>query len=726
MKKTAGVIVLLLLCIPLILTAGVFSGEKQKEKDKSFVTGHVVVKFRSDSFERDRETARRLVSGRKGRRLKRTGIEKIHLPPGWDEEKAVEVLSRDPSVESVQVDPRVELLGPPVLLGVMTTLVPGDTGFSQQWYLDSAPFPARFVTSTNPIDVDVDIDAPEAWAVMAGVFGTDMTSVVGVIDSGAGENGTFDSLNGYEPNHEDLPNSVLFANTSELPADGFDSSDTNTLADDVNGWDFADADNTPAEDNTTLKFHGTIISGIIGAAWDNGQGIAGIGRGQLQVLPLRFIDSFFDVINAVEYAMDLVEDGHAVRVLNMSFKSDSGIDPNGLFEAVEMAQGHGIAVVAAAGNDSDIYFPFDEPHNSSGAQLIANNDDFLNRVWPAEYTRNSGISNVLAVAATGTNGALSDFSNIGPNSMQIAAPGDNIYSTYRGTSQYAFAAGTSFSTPIAGAALGLVMAAHPVLSPAQAIDRVIQGGDFDARLAGLIESGKRVNMAGALAPFAPYSGLAYLDTNVTISMYTDSISQTYGTVIPAGIDMAWSTTPAAANMISAGARTLTLTPTAPGIAQFTLNFAGSSAAVGTYDTGPWRVTAIYPFSAQVHIGRTRTFQSLFPPLAGSVSWSVMDTSVAEINSSGVLTGKSEGMTRVILSIDGVERDYSGQILVQSSSAFNKPSSGAGCGTTSSPSGPYWPGAAGIMLVGTMLFLIRWRYQAALADPRSNIQDPRRR
>jgi hypothetical protein len=612
MKKTSGVILLLLLCIPLILTAGAFAVEKRKEKDKSFVTGHVVVKFRSDSFERDRETARRLVSGRKGRRLKRTGIEKVHLPPGWDEEKAVEVLSRDPSVESVQVDPRVELLGPPVLLGVMTTLVPGDTGFSQQWYLDSEPFPARFVTSTNSIDVDVDIDAPEAWAVMAGTFNTSMTAAIGIIDSGCGENGTFDTTTGYHPEHEDLPRSILFTNSVELPGDDSDSpADINTLPDDSNGWDFADDDNIPADDNAQLNYHGTIISGIIGAAWDNGLGVAGIGKDQLEVLPLRFVDSFFDVVAAVEYAMDLVDDDHAVRVLNMSFKSGNGVDPSGLRHAVSMAGDRRIAVVAAAGND-----------------LGNNNDDNLNRVWPAEYTKDSSISSVMAVAATGTSGYLAGFSNIGPNSVQIAAPGDNIYSTYRGASQYAFADGTSFSTPIAGAALGLVMAAHPALSPAQAIDRVIQGGDFDARLAGLIESGKRVNMAGALAPFAPYSGLAYLDTNVTISMYTDSISQTYGTVIPAGIDMAWSTTPAAADMISAGARTLTLTPTAPGIAQFTLSFAGSSAPVGTYDTGPWRVTAIKPFSAQVPLNKTLTFSSL---LSGSVSWAVTDTTVATIN-----------------------------------------------------------------------------------------------
>jgi hypothetical protein len=264
------------------------------------------------------------------------------------------------------------------------------------------------------------------------------------------------------------------------------------------------------------------------------------------------------------------------------------------------------------------------------------------------------------------------------------------------------------------------MAANPGLWPAEAIDRVIQGGDFDARLAGLVQSGKRVNLAGALAPFYPYSGLAYLDSAVTVSMYTDSISDTYGTVLPAGIDMAWSTTPVAASMSSAGAKTLTLIPTAPGIAQFTLTFEGAAAPVGTYDTGPWRVTAIRPFTDQVRVNETVTFSSL---LSGSVSWAVTDTTVATINSGGVLTGRSTGMTRVILSVDGVEEDYSGQVLILASSSSSG-GSGGGCGTTLSPTGDPWTGFPGMVLVGLMLLILRWR-KLAEVSPKPKAQSPRR-
>jgi len=701
MKKSTVFIAFLILCTLWLFKADTGAGGRYEGKDKPYVTGHIIVKFRSNAPEREKGRVRGLVSGREGRKLKRIGIEKVYIPPGWDEERAVDVLNRNPSVEYAHVDYKVELLDAPTLLAVMPTLVPDDTQFGEQWHLDSIPFDAWFTTSTNPIQVDVDIDAPEAWAVMAGMFDTTMSAAVGVIDSGCGEEGFFSTGSGYIPNHVDLPGSSLFVNTSELPADGLDSTDTNSLIDDANGWDFGDADNIPADLFTSVAtYHGTIISGIVGAAWNNAAGAAGIGAGRLEILPLRFGVSFFDVVAAVEYAMDLVEDGYPVRVLNMSFKSN-GVDPLGLKPAVEQAQTYGIAVAVAAGNDG------------------GNNDDNRDHVWPAEYTKDPAIANVLAVASTDNTGFLSWFSNMGPSSVQIAAPGESIYSTYGGTDQYATASGTSFSTPIAGAVLGLVMAAHPALSPAEAIDRVVEGGDFDARLAGLVESGKRINMAGALAPFHPFSGLAYLGSTVSISMYTDSISSDYGTIVNVTRDTAWSTTPVAATMTGAPSGTLILTPNAPGIAQFTINFSGASAPVGTYDTGPWRITAIRPFTAQVQVGESVTFT---PLMTTAPSWSVTHPTVASINSAGVLTGRAEGRTRVILSDGGIEKDYSGWVLVLPGSGSSTGTKKGGCGTTLPPGDGPWTGIPEMVLIGTILIFLRWRQRAGSWNSKFKIQD----
>jgi hypothetical protein len=99
--------------------------------------------------------------------------------------------------------------------------------------------------------------------------------------------------------------------------------------------------------------------------------------------------------------------------------------------------------------------------------------------------------------------------------------------------------------------------------------------------------------------------------------------------------------------------------------------------------------------------------------------------VATIDNSGVLTGHSPGKTRIILSVDGMERDYSGWVLVQSSSAFSNGSNGGGCcGNTSSPGDPYIPGLMEMMLVGTMLLMIR-RRKLAEVSPKPKAQSPRR-
>jgi len=706
MKTYARIVIVMLFLVPLLLAGKPEARPGSGTENGRFARGHVIVKFRDNTTEREKGRARGLVSGCKGQRLKHTGIEKLHLPPGRDEQRAVEILNRDPAVQYAELNRKIELLSSSILLASMSTVVPDDSRFGQQWYLDTVPFEGTFAYASS-VFVDVDIDAPEGWAVMAGMFDTNMKTAVGVIDSGCGELGYFDTNNGYITGHVDLPAGSLFANALELPADGDDSPvDVNILPDDANGWDFDDSDNMPADNDpdSAATFHGTLISGIIGAAWDNTVGTAGIGRGQLEILPLKALD-FFTITEAVEYAIDLVEDGNPVRVLNMSFKQTGSRDPEGLRDVVKIAESYGIAVVAAAGNGNG-----------------DNNDDAFDRVFPAEYTRDPTISNVLAVAATGTTGFLSSFTNYGPGSVQIAAPGEGIVSTSGGTGEYASASGTSFSTPVAGAVLGLVMAAHPGLTSAEAIERVVNGGDYDARLAGLIQSGKRVNLAGALAPFYPYSGLAYLDSTVMISMYADTIGQMYGSIVSASLDPSFSTSSDAAVMFSDLSGAWAVSPIWPGIAQFTLTFGGAAAPVGTYETGPWRVTAIRPFTGQVNIGEETIFTSLLPALEGSVSWSVIDTTVASIDADGVFVGLQEGMTRVVLSIDGEARDYSGWVLV--TEAPTSSGGGGGCGTTFPPADDPWGGSTMVVVIGILLFAMRWKWLAALS-PKSNEHAPLR-
>ncbi len=712
--------------------------------------GEILVKYRSGIGERGRGRVRSLVRARKSRAYKHVGIEKISLGAGMSALQAVDLLSSDPGVEYAELNWRVEYLAAP-------RLTPNDPGFTSgdQWYLDAPPIAGYHITPGNVVFIDRDIDAPEAWAVMEAVFNTTPAVSVGVLDSGCGELGKFSiPSGGYQPNHEDLPNSVLWTNPVEAADPGTDSPlDPNNFIDDVNGWDFIDNDNNMSDVlDESAPYHGTHISGLLAALWDNSVGVAGIGREQIKVLPQRilFID---EIIEAIDYAIMTTGDPQ-VKVLNASWKFDRPFQS--LQDAITAAGTAGIAFVAAAGNG----------FNGIGT----NNDNNIGilRVYPAEYTK-TPLDNVLAVAATNIDGSLVSFSNYGPVSVQVTAPGVFIYSPSSGASDYTFVNGTSFAAPIAASALALVMAANPGIEPSQAIDRVVEGGDFDARLAGRIVSGKRINLAGALAPFAPYSGSAPVGTLTNISLYGDSVSALYGS-----ISNAISDSPGVAVMVTTAGGAWAVSPVSPGLTTFNLEFDGVSAPVGTYGTGLWRVTGISPFSAQLDQGDSISFTSLIP---GSIDWSVTNSTVGTIDSAGLFTALTYGTTQVVLNVDGQDVDNSGTILVlaldndgdgfredvdcddtasaifpgaeeicgdgvdndcdgdidgadsQCSGGGNGGGgggSGGGCGTTSSPSGPYWPGAAGIMLVGTMLFLIRWRYQAALADPRSNIQDPRRR
>jgi hypothetical protein len=614
-----------------ITARAVWSTERQ-----AYVPGEILLKYKEtvEGWNRDRVSGR--VNGLTIRRYTHIGIERVRIGQGLSVERAVEILEKDPLVEFAEPNWLVQYLSMPYE-------TPDDPGFTSgdQWHLNATTFPDIFLPPDMTIPVDVDIDAPEAWGVMFSVFDTSMITVLGVLDSGCGESGFFSENKGYIPGHIDLPNSVLFANTAELSIFGSDSPvDANDLIDDVNGWDWVENDNTPVDDHTSplnrTPYHGTRISGIIAAQWNNGTDVAGIGKGHLEVLPLR-IEDIADIVAGIDYAIEMVQAGRPVRVLNASWKTM--YHSHSLKLAIEEAGSAGFVLAASAGNRGH------------------DNDDHLASVYPAEYTK-IPLTNVLAVAATGADGALAHFSNYGKDSVQVAAPGENIYSTAGGAVGYTSRSGTSFSAPIAAAALGLIFAVYPDLSPEKAIARLVNGGDFDHRLAGQVSSGKRVNLAGSLAPFFPYSGLVPLDGSTTpVFMYTDSVSASYGSITSAK-----SSDSTVAVLVQSQPGAWMVSPLSPGVASFTLSFDEPGAPLDSYETGPWRVTAVSPFSATVRAGETveEPFASLLP---GSVSWSVMDPGIGTIDENGWFTGKRSGLTRVVLSIDGKPVDTSGTIRV---------------------------------------------------------------
>jgi subtilisin family serine protease len=233
------------------------------------------------------------------------------------------------------------------------------------------------------------------------------------------------------------------------------------------GWNFVNNTNNPLDDNG----HGTAIAGIIGAQGNNGVGIAGIDW-HAQIMSVKFLDatgngSISDFISGLNYAV-----AHGAKISNNSWTGAN--NSVNLSQAIANAQAHGQIFVAAAGNNG------------------TNND-----VTP-EYPASFPFDNIVAVAATDQFDNLAGFSNYGPHSVALAAPGVNIYSTMPGKS-YGTMSGTSVAVPQVTAVLALVWGQHPDWSYTQVINQVLSTVDPLPSLAGKTISGGRLDAAAALA-----------------------------------------------------------------------------------------------------------------------------------------------------------------------------------------------------------------------------------
>ncbi len=310
---------------------------------------------------------------------------------------------------------------------VRTNATSNDPSMGQLWGLNSAG--------------DNDVDAPEAWNIETGSEAV----VVGVIDTG------------IDYNHPDLA-ANMWRNPNEIPGNGVDD-DGNGVIDDVYGYNAYHNSGDPFDDNG----HGTHCAGTIGAVGNNGVGVVGVNW-NVKLMAIKFLSSggsgsIDDAVDAVEYAIAMKNAGVNLKVLSNSW--GGGGYSNALTEAISAARDEGILFVAAAGNNSS--------------------DNDTSPSYPASYEHD----NIVSVAATDSDGNLASFSNYGANSVDVAAPGVSIYSTYPGN-QYKHLSGTSMATPHVSGIAALVAAHEPGLSVNQLRSRVIGTFKYRASLNGLI------------------------------------------------------------------------------------------------------------------------------------------------------------------------------------------------------------------------------------------------
>jgi len=297
---------------------------------------------------------------------------------------------------------------------------------------------------------DADIDAPEAWDRNRGSAST----VVAVVDSG------------IEFTHADLaPN--LWRNPGETP-DGRDDH-ANGYVDDINGWDFVDGDALPADANG----HGTHVAGTIAASGNDGVGVTGV-TWRAGLMALRALDATgsgytSDLVRAYAYAAR-----NGARIVNASLGGSSYSKSE--YDAIRAAKD--VLFVVAAGN--------------SGT------DNDTNPSYPCAYD----LPNVLCVAASDRDDALAPFSNYGLGSVDLAAPGVGILSTWL-SGAYRTLSGTSMATPHVAGAAALVLAANPQLTTGQLRQTLVQTVDPILALEHRVASGGRLDVARAVAATVP-------------------------------------------------------------------------------------------------------------------------------------------------------------------------------------------------------------------------------
>jgi subtilisin family serine protease len=194
--------------------------------------------------------------------------------------------------------------------------------------------------------------------------------------------------------------------------------------------------------------HGTHVAGIIGAVRDNGLGIQGIAPAP-RIMVIRAVpdgdERDKDVANAIRYAVD-----NGARVINMSFGKGQSPFKGAVDEAVKYADSKGVLMVHAAGNEA------------------ADNDTTAN--FPTRrYLSGGEPTNWIEVGASSwqPGDALpAPFSNYGTKSVDVFAPGVDIYSSVP-DAKYQRASGTSMASPVVAGVAALIMSYYPELTATQ-------------------------------------------------------------------------------------------------------------------------------------------------------------------------------------------------------------------------------------------------------------------
>jgi len=284
------------------------------------------------------------------------------------------------------------------------------------------------------------INAVDAWKIQEGSHNV----IVAVIDTG------------IDPNHADLEKNIW--------------NDPSTRNKKVFGWNYVSNQANPADDHG----HGTHVAGIIGAIANPTAGVSGVAH-KVSIMSVKYYSdvnpgavNLRNTVKAINYAIE-----HGARIINYSGGGPEFSEEEYL--AIKKAEAAGILFVSAAGNE----------HQDT--------DQVENYYYPSAYR----LSNIISVAATDINNRLLKSSNWGKSKVDVAAPGENIYSTLPG-GKYGYMSGTSQATAFVTGVAALLLAQDPSLTPARLKEIIKDSADRLPELKSKVATGGRVNAYSAL------------------------------------------------------------------------------------------------------------------------------------------------------------------------------------------------------------------------------------
>lgn len=375
-------------------------------------------------------------------------MQMIHTGENVTVQQAVTELTNSSFVEYAEPNYIVSLMpnenstppGPEKMSAESVSGGPNDPRFNEQW--------ALYNTGQDGGSSGDDINVIPAWAKTTGSD----SIVVAVIDTGA------------DYNHPDLAQNI-WTNPKEIPGNGIDD-DGNGYVDDVHGWNFISNTNDPMDDNG----HGTHCAGVIGAVGNNGVGISGVNQ-KVKIMPLKVLGKdgngdMASIIKAFAYARTM-----GANVISCSWGGTTRSEALG--DAVSQTS---LPVVCAAGN--------------SGV-----NTDII-----AQYPSCFDSPQIISVAASDAKDGIPSYSNYGPTSVDVAAPGDWILSTYPTALGYDYIKmkGTSMATPQVSGLAALLLSVNPSLSTDQIKQLILNNADQVPAFSGKVVSGGRINAGKTL------------------------------------------------------------------------------------------------------------------------------------------------------------------------------------------------------------------------------------